>query len=235
MEVSRGPDGRPLERGDHAALNDWMVDEWLERTSRSTAAISVPVEDGARAAKEIAARGRAPAVREGGVPMVTREGLGHPKYWPIYEAAADLGLPIAGHVGGFSGTQTACRLADLLRRAAHRRTATLPGAGGEPVHSGVFERFPALQIVLRRAGSRWMPSLMWRLDRVWERCARTCPHTQRGPSEMIREHFWFTTQPIDEPDELGHLVQMLDQLGMDDRIMFSSDYPHWDFDDPTGC
>ena len=37
-------------------------------------------------------------------PLQAREGRGHAKYWPIYEAAERCGLPVILHVGGFSGT-----------------------------------------------------------------------------------------------------------------------------------
>ena len=43
---------------------------------------------------------------------------------------------------------------------------------------------------------------------------------------------WFTTQPIEEPHQPDEFRLLLDDLGMDDRIMFSTDYPHWDFDAP---
>ena len=64
---------------------------------------------------------------------------------------------------------------------------------------------------------------MWRLDRAWEACAtwpRTCTEP---PSDVIRRHFRFTTQPLDEPEKPKFLGQILDQLDMDDRIMFASD------------
>jgi predicted TIM-barrel fold metal-dependent hydrolase len=77
-----------------------------------------------------------------------------------------------------------------------------------------------------------MPALMWRLDRVWEAMHEHAPHLQRRPSEVIREHLWFTTQPFDEPEKPEYLLQLLEQLDMSDRVMFASDYPHWDFDDP---
>ena len=58
------------------------------------------------------------------------------------------------------------------------------------------------------------------------------PHLRRAPSEYIREHFWFTTQPIEEPPDPTEFLLLLADLGMDDRIMFATDYPHWDFDSP---
>jgi predicted TIM-barrel fold metal-dependent hydrolase len=55
---------------------------------------------------------------------------------------------------------------------------------------------------------------------------------RRAPSEQLREHFWFSTQPIEEPEDPEHLAFAFAALGMEDRILFSTDYPHWDFDAP---
>jgi predicted TIM-barrel fold metal-dependent hydrolase len=52
-----------------------------------------------------------------------------------------------------------------------------------------------------------------------------------APSEYIKKHFWVTTQPMEETENPDQLHEVMNWIGMD-RIMFSSDYPHWDFDDP---
>ena len=96
---------------------------------------------------------------------------------------------------------------------------------------GVPERFPRLKIVFIEGGFGWIPSTMWRMDQHFERFRDEVPHLKRRPSEYVREHFWFTTQPIDEPDEARHLRSLIEWVGVD-RLLFSSDYPHWDFDDP---
>ena len=54
---------------------------------------------------------------------------------------------------------------------------------------------------------------------------------RRPPSEYLREHFWFTTQPIEEPENPEDLAGIMQLVGHD-RLMFSTDYPHWDFDHP---
>jgi len=54
---------------------------------------------------------------------------------------------------------------------------------------------------------------------------------KRPPSEYMREHFWFATQPMEEPENPQDILQVFEWIGWD-RIMFSTDYPHWDFDDP---
>ena len=216
-----------------AALNDWMVDEWISRDDRLYGAISVTVEDGLAAAAEITRMAVHPRFVKVLLPIVTREGLGHAKYWPIYEAAVDAGLPVAAHVGGFSGTQTAAGwttyyVENHTAFSQHYQTHVV-----SLVHSGVFERFPSLQFVLEEGGLAWLAPLMWRLDHTWSRMRDVAPHLTEPPSDVIRRHFHFTTQPLDVPDKPKFLGQIFDQLDMDDRIMFASDWPHWDYDDPT--
>ena len=61
------------------------------------------------------------------------------------------------------------------------------------------------------------------------------PHLKRAPSEYFREHFYFATQPMEEPESFEEfpvlLGQFEDTIGPD-HLMYSSDYPHWDFDSP---
>ncbi len=99
------------------------------------------------------------------------------------------------------------------------------------VLEGIPERFPKLKIVFIEGGFGWIPSTTWRMDQHFERFRSEVPHLKRKPSEYVKEHFWFTTQPIDEPDEAKHLRSLIEWVGVD-RLLFSSDYPHWDFDDP---
>jgi predicted TIM-barrel fold metal-dependent hydrolase len=37
-------------------------------------------------------------------------------------------------------------------------------------------------------------------------------------------------QPIDAPDEMAGLVRLIEHLESDDLFLFSTDYPHWQFD-----
>ena len=99
------------------------------------------------------------------------------------------------------------------------------------VLEGVFAHAPALRVVLIEAGFAWLPSLAWRLDRAWARLRAETPAVDRPPSAIIRDHFWLTTQPMEEPDEAGHLRDTIEWIGWD-RLLFATDYPHWDYDDP---
>jgi predicted TIM-barrel fold metal-dependent hydrolase len=101
------------------------------------------------------------------------------------------------------------------------------------VASGVFEAIPELRVVVTEQGVTWAASVIWSMDRIWERMQMSAPALKRRPSEYVREHVWFTSQPLDEPSEPGQLGRLLEHAELTDRLMFSSDYPHWDFDSPS--
>lgn len=78
------------------------------------------------------------------------------------------------------------------------------------VLSGVFARFPALRVVLIEGGFAWLPALARRLDAHAERLAGELPELHRRPLELIAEHFWLTTQPM-EPRRPRDLHTVFDQ------------------------
>jgi uncharacterized protein len=97
---------------------------------------------------------------------------------------------------------------------------------------GVFERFPQLRLVIAEGGFAWLPDVMWRLDKDWEALRDEVPWVKRRPSEYVVDNVRLTTQPIVEPREREHLTAMLDMVCAERTLLFSSDYPHWDFDNP---
>ena len=75
---------------------------------------------------------------------------------------------------------------------------------------------------------------MWRMDQHFERFRSEVPHLklQTGPN-MFVSISGSRPQPASraEPDEAKHLRSLIEWVGID-RLLFSTDYPHWDFDDP---
>jgi predicted TIM-barrel fold metal-dependent hydrolase len=100
------------------------------------------------------------------------------------------------------------------------------------VLEGVFARFPTLKVVMVEAGFAWAPALAWRLDRQWAKLRAELPRVTRKPSDYLRSQVWFTTQPMEEPEPRAQLLDTIEWMGWD-RLLFATDYPHWDFDDPA--
>jgi hypothetical protein len=215
------------------AVNQWLVAEWLEPEPRLRSSIVVPYENGELAAAEIERWAGDDRFVQVLLPARTNELLGRRKYWPMYEAAARYDLPIGFHFGGSGGWPISGAGWPSFYIEDH---VGMPQSFQPQIISlvleGVFERFPTLKIVLIEGGFAWLPALMWRLDRSWQQLADEVPHLERPPSAYIRDHFWLTTQPIEEPPQPDYFQQLLEQIDMNDRFLFATDYPHWDFDAP---
>ena len=163
----------------------------------------------------------------------TRDPLGKRKYWRLYEAACEHGLPVAIHVGGMGGNMiTASGLPSYYIEEHAGFAQAYQAQVASLVFEGVFEEFPRLRIVLQEGGFAWIPALGWRMDRAWELLHEEVPHLSRPPSQYLRRHFWYTTQPIEEPNREADLAWVLDQMDLGSHLLFSTDYPHWDFDAP---
>ena len=58
------------------------------------------------------------------------------------------------------------------------------------------------------------------------------PLFKRLPSEYIRE-MYFTTQPLEQFDDVEHTRALFEEIRGATQLLYSSDYPHQDFDLPT--
>jgi len=98
------------------------------------------------------------------------------------------------------------------------------------VSHGVFVSYPALKVVLIESGVSWLPAFCWRMSKFWRGLRIEVPWVERAPIEIVREHVRLTLQPFDAPPSAEAVERLLEHLGSDDMLLFSSDYPHWQFD-----
>jgi predicted TIM-barrel fold metal-dependent hydrolase len=98
---------------------------------------------------------------------------------------------------------------------------------------GLVEKFPTLRAVLTEWGVTWMPQLLARLNANYDLLRVECPRVKGLLSEALRSRVRMSTQPVDQskPRKLPQFLEVFDDL--QDMLVFSSDCPHRDADEPT--
>jgi predicted TIM-barrel fold metal-dependent hydrolase len=74
--------------------------------------------------------------------------------------------------------------------------------------------------------------MMWRLDNHWKAIRSEVPWVRHSPSDYVRQHVRLTTQPFEEPPDGATLGSIFELMDAGQLLMFSTDYPHHDADDP---
>lgn len=221
------------------AANDWNIDTWLTFDDRLSSVVVAPWALPSEAAKEIRRAGAHPrmsGVLFSGNPL--GRPMGDPVFHPAWSAAAEMGLAVTVH------PSTADRPGPQMGSvgASKARIEGSSQLGQQAMHyissfivHGVFEQFPNLRIVITEFGVTWIPYVMWRLDQNYELLKHESPWVKQWPSDYIREHIKFSTQPIEEsPESNTATAELLSAVdGIEDLLCFSSDYPHYSMDDPT--
>lgn len=220
-----------------AALNDLLLVRCYGRDKRLKILISVNPHDLDSAVREVERLADVPGVVGINVPLATVN-PGSAAYFKLYEIAADRGLPVCFHPTGAEGNLSAApTFGGGIVRSYAEHHSMLAHSGQAAVAaiaaSGALARFPKLRIVLVEFGFSWVAPLMWRLDTAWHRHGGADATMERPPSSYVYDQVRFTTQPFDEADDPRHLAALLDAMQADRTLLFSSDYPHWDTDDPA--
>lgn len=225
----RGDDNRMIEVAN--AYADFMLDDVLSEERNIYGLIVLPYQDPEASVELIDRVGDEDAivgaclVSEGPEPP-----LGHRKYDPIYEAAEAEDLPVVFHTGGsgldeyhLRGYETMLETHTLGFLTSNMSQLT------SLIVQGVPEKFPDLDIVFQESGLSYVPMLATRLDTEYMKRQSEAPLLQKRPSKYMKE-FYYGTQPLEE--DLAWLEQVMEYIGPE-QIMYASDYPHWDYDEPS--
>jgi predicted TIM-barrel fold metal-dependent hydrolase len=218
------------------ATNEWTVNDWFPADSRYLGSILISPRDPEWSAQEIRRVGSNPRM----VQVTTNWApclLGSRDMHAIYEACDEMGLPFNLHVGGADGgindgsyatgrPTTFCEYHTGMCVPAMHHVISL-------VTEGVFVKYPKMRVIFNEFGSTWLPFVLWRLDAEYRAHREDVPWLTKLPSEYIKEHIRFTTQPLEGPANPDDLVKLLSVMNGDTCLLFSSDYPHWDFDNPA--
>ncbi len=86
-----------------------------------------------------------------------------------------------------------------------------------------MERHPKLRVAFLEGNCSWLPWLLYRLDEHWEQTGdRDAPELTMAPSEYFKRQCFASVEADEEPVKYA-----IDYAG-NDRIVFSTDYPHSD-------
>jgi uncharacterized protein len=219
------------------AVNDYNAAEWLPHDRRWLSSVHVAADHPEAAAEEIErCHALDPRFVQVMVSSRSERPQGNPKYWPMFEAAERCGLPVAFHVAnshynhwtGAGPTEYYYEVHTFFPLPTQTMVASM-------IFEGLFDRFPNLKIVCTELGWEWAVPLAWRMDASWRVLKGEVAHLQRKPSEYVRDHFWFSTQPCvetEDPRDLYEVYQQFSEFGLGDKLLFATDYPHWDMDSP---
>lgn len=151
--------------------------------------------------------------------------LQHPEFYPIWQEAQELDLAVCPHTG--TGTNAKLAGTDRYNIFFQTHCINFPFENMmnvlDFVTGGILELFPRLRVSFMESGVGWVPYWMERLDEHYERLASEVPLCKKRPSEYMKsEQCYFSS----DPDE--KLIPLAIEFLGEDRIIYASDYPHWD-------
>jgi predicted TIM-barrel fold metal-dependent hydrolase len=217
------------------AYNAWIVDQWCSGDLGLFGCLVACPQDPADTGREIERYAGQPGVVGVYLPCAGVDPLwGHRRYDAIFRAAEAADLAVFLHsvnvthpVFPFNNHGFDTELA----RHALSHTFSIMANLTSMVTTGVPVRFPNLRVASFEAGISWVPFLMNRLDKEYIERRRDVPFLSERPSVYLKRYF-YGTQPIEEPERMQALAEIISLYEGETTTVFASDWPHHDFDHP---
>jgi 2,3-dihydroxybenzoate decarboxylase len=207
--------------------NDELAAAIAAHPDRYAGLAAIAPQDPAAAARELERAVTALGLKGAIVNSHTRgEYLDDPKFWDIFAAAEALGVPVYLH----PNTPSNAMIAPFAERGLEGAVFGFAVETGlhalRLVVSGVFDRFPALQIVLGHLGEG-LPYWLVRIDFMHGASVRSKryasqPALARKASEYLKQNFWYTTSGMSWTPPILYAQSV---MGVD-RVMYAMDYPY---------
>lgn len=213
------------------ALNDWIAHEWLAKDKRLFASIVLPMQDIEACVEEIERCAPNPQFVQALVLANGEATLGKRRFWPIYRALEKHNLPLGVHAGSsYHNPVTSLGWTNYYLEDYAAQSLGFQAQLASLVTEGVFVKHPGLKVVLLESGVSWLPGFIWRLSKFWRGVRREVPWVDRPPGDIIRDHVRMSVTPLDGPAEAQIIEKLIEQIQSEDFLLWSSDYPHWQFD-----
>ena len=217
------------------ATNEWLAASWLQSRhgERFRASIDVSPTNVAAAIKEIERWAAHPGFVQVAVPLQVHSPYGEQEYFPILEAAASFGLPVAIHGDGGGGAELTPTMAGLPTKFVEYHTLFPLNAMVHLVSvitEGVFDRLPDLTLVLTDGCAAVMPPFLWRVDAKARALKEEMPWVGRRPTEYLNQ-VRFVPRRDDFPRDRNQLETMIHLARDGACLLYGSNYPMWDLVD----
>lgn len=152
-------------------------------------------------------------------------------YMRLYSMIEDSGKPLAFHSGYHWGDNSFAQLNRFLSMHALSFTHYNQIHVTNWLINAMPERFPKIKMLWVESGLAWIPFLMQRLDHEVLMRPSEAPGLKRLPSEYMRE-MYYTSQPM-ERTNMKLLEATMESFNAETQLLYSSDWPHWDWDAPA--
>lgn len=213
------------------ALNTWMAREWLDREPRLRASIVIAPQNVEMAVDEIERCAADPRFVQVLMLVMGDTPLGRRHYWPIYAAAERHGLALGIHAGSaYHNPPTPVGWPSYYTEDYVGQAQAFQTQLSSLICEGVFTRHPNLKVVLLESGFTWLPAHLWRLTKYWRGLRMEIPWVDRAPTDIVRSNVRLSLQPVDGPPDRESLLRIIDHMQSDELLLFSTDYPHHQFD-----
>lgn len=204
-----------------AGYNNYLYETFLKSEKRLKGMALIPLQSIPEAVKEL--RRAVKDLRMVGaiLPAVgLRQPFGDQRYFPVYEAAQELGALLAVHAAPTQGIGV-----DAFDTLIEVRTLS-HGFGqmiqmNSMIYNGVFDKFPTLRVAYAEAGCGWLPYLLERMDMEYEHRNTQVPALKVLPSEHLRSGRIFVHCELEEMG-IARIVEFL----RDDILFCATDFPH---------
>jgi predicted TIM-barrel fold metal-dependent hydrolase len=214
------------------AYNKWLTEKVLpESNGRFYSMLSLPFSDPEESLRQVEEFGGRKGVSGFMVTTVRHLQVNDNAYMKVYRAMEERGLALAFHSGPNWGEPVfrACNrfisvhaLGFTFYNILHLTNWVINGMG---------ERFPKLPVIWIESGLAWIPFLMQRLDHEYMMRPSEAPVLKKKPSDYMR-NMYYSSQPMEIQDRQA-METTFRMINAETQLLYSSDYPHWDFDLPS--
>jgi 5-carboxyvanillate decarboxylase len=225
------PGTQILQAADGVAIatlaNDRLADACRRHPGRFSGLTAIAPHDPGAAVKEIE-RGHRELGFKGVIINAHTHGeyLDNQKFWPVFEAAEALGTPIYLHPSTPPRNMIGPLLEAGLDGAIYGFAVDTGMHVLRIITAGVFDRFPALKLVVGHLGEA-LPFWLYRVDYMHAATVKAGRYEsmkpiRRKPSEYLRENVWVTTSGMAWAPAIMFCREVLGA----DRVLYAMDYPY---------